>query len=180
MVFVNQIFSGNFGFFFFGTQVNMNFRRWTTGTGGSHFPKVIFFITGQDALFGNMFFPVIISIVIFFQTFIRSTFKNGYIQIFGIDFVNFGQQFPCPSNGFFLKIVSKTPVAQHFKHGVMVGIQTYFFQIVVLTGYTQTLLCIGNTFILWFFVSQKIFFKLIHSRIGKHQSRVVFQNNRCR
>ena len=32
---------------------------------------------------------------------------------------------------FFLEVVAKRPVAQHLEHGVVVGIVTYFLQVVV-------------------------------------------------
>ena len=64
---------------------------------------------------------------------------------------------------------------------MMIGINTYFFQIVMLTTYPQAFLCIGNS---WIYGAclfpKKIILELVHACIGKHQGRVVFHHNRCR
>ena len=41
------------------------------------------------------------------------------------------------------KVIAKTPVAQHLKHGVVVCIHSHLFQIVVLAAHTKALLGIG-------------------------------------
>jgi hypothetical protein len=53
---------------------------------------------------------------------------------------NISEQFPAPFNGFVFKIIAKAPVAQHFEHGVMVGVHPHFFQVVVLAAYAQAFL----------------------------------------
>ena len=82
-------------------------------------------------IFCDKLFPVVISLLVFRQTFFIIAFKNGYIQPVFIYFVHFGQQFPAPGDGFFFKIIAKTPVAQHFEHGMMIGINSNFFQVVM-------------------------------------------------
>ena len=47
-------------------------------------------------------------------------------------------------NGFFFEIIAKTPVPQHLKHSVVIGINPHFFQIVVFARNTQAFLGIGN------------------------------------
>ena len=48
--------------------------------------------------------------------------------------------FPGIIDGTFFEIVTKTPVAQHLEHGVMIGVMPHFFQVVVLSTHTKTFL----------------------------------------
>ena len=125
----------------------MNFGTRTTRTCIAHFPEIIFFITVNDAVFGNIFFPHSSSFLVTRKSFARSSFKHGNIESIFVEFQYFGEVFPRPRNGFSFKIVAKRPVAQHFEHGVVVSVVSYFFQIVVFTAYTQTFLRIGNAWI---------------------------------
>ena len=94
--------------------------------------------------FRNKLLPEIISFMVGIQTFGFITSKNRYIKIFFVDFINIGQKFPCPFDGFFFKIIAKRPVTQHFEHGVVVGIVTNFFKVIVFSGNAKAFLRIGN------------------------------------
>src|SRR5689334_7922779 len=63
---------------------------------------------------------------------------------------------------------------------MVVGINAYFFQVVVLSAYPQALLGIGHPRERGFFIAKKIIFELVHPRIGKEQGRVIFYHNRSR
>ena len=39
---------------------------------------------------------------------------------------------------FYLEVVSKRPAAEHFKHGMMCGVATYIFKIIVFASNTNT------------------------------------------
>src|SRR4051812_13727846 len=57
-----------------------------------------------------------------------------------IKFPDLREQLPGPRDRLFLVIVSKRPVAQHLEEGMMIGIMTNFFKIVVLARDTNDLL----------------------------------------
>ena len=57
---------------------------------------------------------------------------------------------------------------------------TYFLQVVVLSAHAQTLLSIGSATWLWVTCSQYNILPLVHTCIGEHQCRVVFNHHRGR
>ena len=54
---------------------------------------------------------------------------NGDIQAGLVQFQNFRQEFPGPADGFFLEIVAKGEVPQHFKESMVAGCMAYVFNI---------------------------------------------------
>ena len=91
---------------------------------------------------------------------------------------NIYQVFPSHIDGTFLEIVAETPVAQHLKHGVVISIVSHFLQVVVLTANAKAFLCIGSSAWLWLTSAENDVFPLVHSCVGEHQRRVVFDNHR--
>ena len=162
-------------------HINMYFGAGSAGPCITHFPEIIFFISKQDPVFSQShFFHSLAASSSFGKPSFASPSKTvTYKRSFGI-FINFSQQFPAPCNRFFFKIIAKTPVAQHFKHGVMIGIHTYFFQVVMFSAYPQTFLRIRNAFIRRFLFPRKIILELVHTCIGEHQCRIIFYHNRSR
>ena len=107
----------------------------------------------------------------------------GKIEIKGDnenDKVNFYQIFPCPADRFFLEVIAERPVTKHFKHGVVVRIVSYFFQVIMLSAYTQTFLRVRDSLVFRRMVTQNNIFKLVHTRVRKHQGRVIFNHHRSR
>ena len=180
MVVIHKVATWHFGFLFFRTDIHVNFGTRTTRTLVTHFPKVIFFISEKYMVFSNPFFPYIIGFLVKRYAVFFTAFKNGYIEVFFGNFVYFGEQFPRPANGFFFEVIAKRPVAKHLKHRVVIRVATYLFQIVVLPRYAQTLLSIGYAFVFRFSITKEELFKLVHTSVGKHQGRVVFNHHRSR
>ena len=58
----------------------------------------------------------------------------GCIEMFRIQFQDFYQIFPRPADRFFLEVIAERPVTKHFKHGVVVRIVSYFFQVIMLSA----------------------------------------------
>ena len=69
-----------------------------------------------------------------------ATFKHRHVEVGGIEVQHVDEVFPCVVDGAFLEVVAKAPVAEHFKHGVVVGVVPHLFQIVVFAAYAQTFL----------------------------------------
>ena len=91
-------------------------------------------------VFWQELFPVRSCLVVPFQSFFGASFEYGGIQIFRVNLQYIYQIFPCPADGLFLEVISERPVAQHLEHGVVVGVVSHFFQVIVLAAYTQTFL----------------------------------------
>ena len=53
-------------------------------------------------------------------------------------------QFPCPLDGFFLKVIAEGPVPQHFEEGVVVGVIADILEVIVLTTGTDAFLGVGG------------------------------------
>jgi hypothetical protein len=63
---------------------------------------------------------------------------------------------------------------------MVIGIYSNFFQIIMLSAYPEAFLCVCDPWRLWLAVAEKIILELIHTRIGEHEGRVIFHNNRGR
>ena len=133
MVVVYQRLAQHFRYFGRRAQIDMDFRAGAARTGVTHFPEIVLFITQDNAVFAYNAFPEIPCLLVERNTIRFISFKHGYIQPVFRQFVNVRQQFPRPGNGFFLEIVTKRPVAEHFEHRVVVGIKTHIFKVVVLS-----------------------------------------------
>ena len=167
MIFVYQRSSGYQGSFIVGPAIHMYFRARATGTCIAHFPKIVFFITENNPVGMYKFLPLRQCNYGGRNIFFFIPFKYGYIQTVFLNTVYICEQFPTPGNGFGFKIIAKAPVAQHLKHGMMIGINAHFFQVVVFATYPQAFLCIDCSFKRRSFIAQKIIFKLVHPCIGK-------------
>ncbi len=146
----------------------------------THFPKVIVLVSVYYMALWQMPFPNRRSLIITAKAFSLRPLEHRSIQIGRIKFQNIHQIFPRPVYCLFLEIIAKRPVSKHFKHGVVVCVHANFFQIVMFATYAQTFLRICNTAIFGRDIAQYNIFELIHSGIGKHQCRIVFNNHRCR
>ena len=180
MTFVHQAKTVYQSAFAVGTKVDMNFRARTARTRIAHFPEVVVLVTINNTFFGKIFCPNSSSFVVTTQAFGGTSFEHGGIQTIFVELQYFGEIFPSPVDGFLLEIIAKRPVAQHFEHGMMIGIVTYFFQVVVLTADAQTFLRVGHTRIFRRRLSQENILELVHTGIGKHQSGVVLHYHRSR
>ena len=94
--------------------------------------------------------------------------------MFRIQFQDFYQIFPRPADRFFLEVIAERPVTKHFKHGVVVRIVSYFFQVIMLSANAQAFLRVRDSFIFCRVVTQNNIFELVHPRVSKHQCRVIF------
>ena len=146
----------------------------------THFPEVVVFVTVDDVILWQELFPIRSSFVVTAQSFFGTSFKYGCIEMFRIQFQDFYQIFPRPADRFFLEVIAERPVTKHFKHGVVVRIVSYFFQVIMLSAYTQTFLRVRDSLVFRRMVTQNNIFKLVHTRVGKHQRGVVLNHHRSR
>ena len=130
-------------------------------------------------VFGQVAFPEGGSLVVAFDAFGGAALEDGSIEVGRIEVENINKIFPCPVNGFLLKIVAKRPVAKHLEHGVVVGVVPNLFQVVVLAAGAETFLGICHTAVLWNGIAENDVLELVHARIGEHERGVVLDDHRC-
>ena len=126
-----------------------------------------------------MFFPKFVCFVIWCHAVFLIAAKHGNIELVLVYLHHFRKELPTPSDSLFLEIIAERPVAHHLEHGVMIGVATHFFEVVVLSRNPQAFLYIGDARSLARVVSQEDILELVHAGVGEHQSRVIFHNNRC-
>ena len=147
VIVVHEVATGDLGTFFSRTEVDMDFGTRSARSCITHFPEVVAFVTVDDVIFRQELFPIGSSFVVTAQSFFRTSFKYGCIEMFRIQFQNFYQIFPRPVDRFFLEVIAERPVTKHFKHGVVVRIVSYFFQVIMLSAYTQTFLRVRDSLV---------------------------------
>ena len=145
----------------------------------THLPKVVFFITFQDAILRQMLFPEIVGFLIEGCTIFLVTRKNGGIETVLVQLHHLRQKLPRVGDSLFLEIVAERPVAQHLEHGVVVGVATHLLQVIMLAGDAETLLGVGHARVFGRIVAQKDVLELVHASIGEHQRRVILDDHRC-
>ncbi len=115
-----------------------------------------------------MLFPISGSFVIAFKTFRLVSFEHGGIQSVLVKLKYVYKILPSPVDCLFLEVVTKRPVAEHFKHSVVVCVVTYLFKVVMFAGYTQAFLTVGDAFVGCRTVAENDVFELVHTGICKH------------
>ena len=122
--------------------------------------------------------PNLRSFVVAAQAFFGRAFENGGIEVGWVELQHVDEVFPSHVDGAFFEVVAKTPVAEHFKHGVVVSVVSHLFQVVVLAAYAETFLRVGAAARFWVARAEDDVFPLVHTRIGKHERGVVFDYHR--
>ncbi|MPM96504.1 hypothetical protein SDC9_143668 [bioreactor metagenome] len=156
------------GTFLLRADINMNFGTRPARPCIAHFPKVVFLVPVDNALFGEILQPITGGFIVAFQIFSGAPFKNRCVKPGRVEFQHIHEIFPRPGNGFFLEIIAKRPVSQHLKHRMVICIVSYLFQIIVLAAHAQAFLRVRHARMFNRSITQDNIFKLIHAGIGKH------------
>ena len=158
----------------------MYLRARTTRTCVSHFPEVVVLVAIDDMVGRHMLSPITCSLIITNEVFFLRTFEHGHIQVLGVKLQYIHKIFPCHIDGTFLEIITKTPVAEHLEHGVVISVVSNLFEVVVLTANAETLLRVGTATGFWVTCTEDNVFPLVHTSISEHQCRVVLDYHRSR
>ena len=177
VVFVDHRAAVDFGAFFVAAQVDVDFRARTTGAGFAHLPEVVLFARVENAVFGHVLAPLFSGFEVRLQAVAFVSTKHRDVQAVLVESVAVGQQFPRPVDGLCFEVVSKRPVAQHLKQGVVVGVDAHFFQVVVLAADAKALLGVGNPSMLHRLVAQEQILERIHPCVDEHQGRIVLHDH---
>ena len=154
----------------FRTVVVEDFGTITAGAGVAHLPEVVFGGNADDAVIGQSgnFFPDVA------RNFVGM--ENGNGQTIFRQAELFGNQFPGIVDGFFLEVVAKREVSEHFEKRMMADVVADAVQVIVFAAGADGFLGSGRPFVRSGFGAGKNVFELNHARVGKHQGRVIVGN----
>ena len=109
-------------------------------------------------------------------------FIDGGVEAFRGKFPDFRQKFPTPFQRFLLKVVPETPVPQHFKESVVVGVEADIFEVVVLAAGADAFLGIGGAtrLIGAFGLAKENGHELVHAGVREQQVRRIRHETRRR
>ena len=166
--------------FLFRTAVDVDFRAGTARTRVTHFPEIVVLVAVDDMIGGHMLQPIAGCLVVALKSLCWIALEYRHVEVFGIQFQNVNEILPSQIDGAFLEVVAKRPVAQHFEHGVVVGVVADLLKVVVLTTDAQALLCVGTTARFWLACAEYNVLPLVHACIGEHQCGIVLDYHRSR
>ena len=96
-----------------------------------------------------------------------------------IDLEFLSQKIPRVKNRFFFKIIAERKIAQHLEERVVARCEADIVEVIVLSARPHAFLRSSRALEFWRFYASEIIFKLIHSSVGEHQSRIVVWNQRA-
>ena len=180
VIFVHEFTSGHLRALFRTTTVYVNLTTRTTRTRIAHFPEVIMFVAVQDMISRQVFGPYGSRLFIPTQTLFRRTLEDGCIEVTRVDLQHIHNILPCEINRFFLEVIAEGPVPQHLEHRVVIRIVTYLFQVIMFSAHAQTLLTVRYSGVFNRVIAQDDTLPRVHTGIGKHQCRIIFDDHRRR
>ena len=103
--------------------------------------------------------------------FVRPRFVNGCVKPLRGKFPAIDHKFPGPFDRFLLEIIAKAPIAEHLEEGVVIGVETHIFEVVMLPASANTFLCVCDARRVpqGFLLAEKDRHELIHAGIGEQQ-----------
>ena len=101
--------------------------------------------------------------------------NGGPEQVFG-DFKSLCEELPSPRNSFFLEVIAKGEVAQHFKERAVAGGVTYALKV----GGSDTLLAGGYSVARGNLLAREELLHRRHARVNKQKGFVIDRNQRVR
>ena len=140
MIFVHKFATRYQRLLLLATAIHVNLGTWTTRTCIAHLPEVVVLIAIQDMISWQVLCPDAGSLIVAFNPLFRRTLKHCHIHVLWINFQHIHQILPGHVNCALFEVVAKRPVAEHLKHGVVIGIMSYLLQVVMLAAHAQAFL----------------------------------------
>ncbi len=150
-----------------------DFRTRTAGAGITHCPEIVARRNADDAIIrktGDLL-PEIRSVVI--------CVINGDKELIFVEAKLFCDQVPRMADRFFLEVVAKGEITEHFKERVVTSRVADIVQIVVLAAGAHAFLRSGRAAVWALFKTGKDVLELHHARIGEHECWVVARHQRA-
>ena len=158
-------------------EVHVQFAAGAAWAGVAHHPEIVLFISVnnvhvrvESGLFEDGL-PEIVRLLIQFAGVALARFVHRGEETLLWEFPDLGDQFPCPLDGFLLKIITKRPVAEHLEKGVVIGVHSHILEVVVFAPGTDAFLRVGGSARrVWaVLLPKKNWDKLIHPRVGEKE-----------
>ena len=108
-------------------------------------PEVLLAATCNNTLSRQVTQPEVPGLQIGLQTHLLVTSEVGGVKATLVQTEIHSQTLPGPGDCLLLEVVTKTPVTQHLKEGVMIHILSYVLKIVVFTTGTNALLTVDSS-----------------------------------
>ncbi len=113
-----------------GCKIDVQLAARTTRPCFAHHPEVVLFITVYDvharikAGSNKYLSPVIVCFLVKLARITFAGLVNGSVQTIFRETPRVSEQFPSPLNGFFFKVITKGPVAEHLEKSMVIRVHT--------------------------------------------------------
>src|SRR5690606_16720347 len=133
----------------------------------SHLPEVVVHAEADDtvAIESAHLAPQLLSLKIGGNTLCAA--EIGYREAF-LRQAKFADEVPCINDSFFLEIVAKADITQHFEERVMPRRGAHTLEIIVFPADSNALLARGSPRVRTGFLAREDIFELNHARVGEH------------
>ena len=127
-------------------EVHVNLAARAARAGLAHHPEIVFPVAADDmdrgvqAGGGKEPHPLIVSILVETGGIAGAGFIHRRVEPTRRELPLPDQQFPRPLNGFLLEIIPKTPVSQHLKKRVVIGVKADVLEIILFAAGANALL----------------------------------------
>ena len=158
-------------------EVHVQFAAGATRAGVAHHPEIVLLVAVDDVnirvepgLLENGL-PEIVRLLIQFARVALARLVHRGVKALLRELPNPGDQFPCPLDGFLLEIISKRPVAEHLKEGVVIGVHPHILEVVVFAPGADAFLRVGGAArrIRAGLFTEKNRHELVHPCVGEKQ-----------
>ena len=160
--------------------VVMNFGAGAARAGLAHLPEIIFHAARDHVVRGQELQPQIATLIVGRHRLLGIAGAPRGVESIGVKSVHLGEQLDGPTDGLFLEVITKRPVAEHFKECVVVGIAAHILQVVVLAASANALLRIHGARVVARALTEEHILELIHPRVGKEQGGIFKWDRRAR
>ena len=174
---VHELASRNPCDFILVPQVDVDFAAGAARTGVAHLPEIVVLVSEEDVVLREILEPGLPCLLVQFGAVLGAALEHGGVELGLVNAVNLGEELPGPAYGLGLEIVPETPVSEHLEHRVVVRVVAYLFEIIVLSAHAEAFLRVGRPAGFWSDIAEKYVLELVHSGIGKHQSRVILDHH---
>ncbi len=177
VVFVDEVSSAYLFALVVGAHVYMDFGAGAAGACVAHFPEVVVFVAVDDAVFVDVLGPGVEGFgvaghAVFFGAFEYCDVESVFVEAYDV-----GEEFPGVGYCLVFEVVAEGPVAEHFEHGVVVGVVSYFLEVVVFAGDAKAFLAIADAAVGYGDVAEDDVLELVHACVGEHERWVALYDH---
>ena len=127
-----------------GEAIDVDLCAGAARAGLAHLPEVVLHVSGEDVVRRQDLEPEVFGFIVGWEAEFLVAFEVCGVQGFGGEFVDLGEEFPGPLDGFLFEVVSEGPIAEHLEEGVVVGVLADIVEVVVLAAGADALLAVDS------------------------------------